>query len=137
MNQTKRPVGVTILAWIIIVSSGLNLPFNFLAMAVNPPISVYFYFLISTVSIVAGIFLLCLKNWARRAILWICLMVAVENIATAPYAMGKMESATGGMPVGLNIVMLVLVGGVVLFQGWVIFYLTRPKIREQFERTAC
>jgi len=88
-TKRKRPKGVLIFAWLIIVSSFLGLLNLAVSRAMNPQASLYAYLIIYPISIIVGIFLLKSKNWARTAIIIISVIVAVETLATLPYAMRK------------------------------------------------
>jgi len=168
----KRPAGITVFGWLIIIGSVLNLLFFGGSVGINPVISTYFYLVILPVSIVTGVFLLKLKEWARLAIIVISLLVMVETLATIPHVASRTkeyfskqfdqgfdsglearmrESAKGAkidaakvneiktmgreitVKVGTFIFMLFCVISLV-FNGSVIYYFGRPKIKRCFVR---
>lgn len=87
----KRPAGVTILGILIIIGSVLSLLSAQEAWKYNPPISNYLYVIVVPLSIVVGVFLLKLKNWARLAIIVISIIVSVETLITAPHALNMIK----------------------------------------------
>jgi len=88
-DAVKKPAGVMVFGWLIIIGSALNLLFYGGAIGINPPISNYFYIVILPVSIIIGVFLLKLKGWARVAIIVVSLLVMVETVATIPYVASR------------------------------------------------
>ena len=62
--ENKRPNGVTILGTLIIIGAVLSLLSIREGWQFNRPISNYLYLIIVPFSIVVGVFLLKLKNWA-------------------------------------------------------------------------
>ena len=85
----KRSKGVTIFSWLIIIGSILSLLSTKTGRQLSPPISHYFYFIISFASLVVGVYLLKLKQWARIAIIIISILVMTESLATAPYVLSE------------------------------------------------
>ncbi|NQT23137.1 MAG: hypothetical protein HQ579_06855 [Candidatus Omnitrophica bacterium] len=88
-NMRRRPAGVAIFGWLIIIGSVLGLLFSTAGKAINADVSYYLYLIICPLSVAVGIFLLKLKKWARTAIIIISIIVAIETLVTLPYAMGK------------------------------------------------
>jgi len=161
--EKKRPKGVTIFSWLIIVGS--LLPFSQVIQKRTEylPIIVYFTVVISVVSIIVAISLLKLKKWARIAIIAISILVAIKTLAIVPYSMNKIQSSLSerfeehykknvkekGRIIGqdvptaeearnltltfmksfMAVVILISLG----FNSGVIYYLTRPKVKEMFE----
>ena len=134
MDKTARLKGITIFAWVIIVGSAFDLLFNLPTSRINPVISVYFYLLMAPFSLVTGIGLLRLKNWARIAILVISPLVMAENIFTTPYVVAKMAAPDPRIARILEITTWTLVGLVLIFNAAILYYFTRPKVKEQFEK---
>ena len=89
--ENKRPNGVTILGTLIIIGAVLSLLSIREGWQFNRPISNYLYLIIVPFSIVVGVFLLKLKNWARIAIIAVSIIVSVETLITTPYAMNKFK----------------------------------------------
>ena len=87
----RRPVGITIFSWAIILGSVANILSLNDAMRINPGIWSFMYLIISPVSIVGAIYLLRQKDWARRAIVIISLIVAAETLVTAPQAVNDVK----------------------------------------------
>ncbi len=127
--EKKRSQGVTIFAWLVIIGSILNLVLNSAASDVNTQISVYFYYLVSPISIIIGIYLLKLKDWARIGIIAVSIMVGVETIVTTPYCLNKLQSTYPRT--GLPFIMAVLIS--LGFNCGLIYYFTRPTVKEQFK----
>lgn len=85
----KRSIGVTVFAWLVIVGTVMSMMSFAEARKINPNISTYFYMIALPASLLAAIYILKLKNWARTAIIVISLLVAIETFATAPRVMTK------------------------------------------------
>ncbi|MDD5136133.1 MAG: hypothetical protein PHX20_01985 [Candidatus Omnitrophica bacterium] len=85
----KRPAGVTIFSWVIIIGTVLSAMSLAEAQKVNPPLSNYFYFIILPASFIMAVYLLKLKNWARVGVIVIAILVSAETLITAPSAIKK------------------------------------------------
>jgi uncharacterized membrane protein YhaH (DUF805 family) len=126
--EKKRSKGVTIFAWLIIIGSILSILSKGLASEINPQISTYFYYFVSPISIIIGIYLLRLKDWARTGIIAVSIMVGIETLATSPYCLNRMESTYPGTGIDYIIAILISLG----FNCGVIYFFTRPKVKAQF-----
>ena len=111
--DNKRSKGITIFARIIIVCSAVMLfpCLGIFSTLMYPHSSVgigdYFLLIISISSIVAAVFLLKLKEWARITILIISVLVIIDNIIVSMPIVFKHFSVS--LPVTLTFLMLTLV----------------------------
>jgi len=130
--QNQRSKGVTIFAWSIIAVSFLNLlsrlEFLFRSFSKGTQVSVsgYFYLVISVISIIAGIYLLKLKNWARLVTIIISIIVFVDICIKVPPIVKNI--AVG--PAFFILLLFILIP--LLFEAGVVYYFTRSKVLEQF-----
>jgi len=88
----KRSGGVTALAVLIIIGSAMSLMSAIASSetrSINPAFSNYLHLVIAPASIVAAVFLLKLKNWARIAVIAISIIVLADTVVTAPYVLAK------------------------------------------------
>lgn len=130
--EKKRSVGITIIAWFSIIGFILSLPialnFNLLIGLYR---NIYFaYFMIlytiifNSLYVIAAVNLLKLKDWARRLmILWHIIGFPIRIINE--FFMKKQLNNNSAMTVFFVSVTSVLV-------LIIIYYLTRPKVKEQF-----
>ena len=174
--EKKRSKGITIFSWLIIIWSILSLASNKAAKEANPLIPYYFYFIIFSASIVIGVYLLKLKQWARIAIIIISILVMAESLATAPYDFregqkvfseafeksfeegfeksvkaakekfriksvkigiseieaDKKKALKSAMPFATTTIIILLLLSLG-FNCGVVYYFTRPKVKEQFK----
>jgi len=113
-----------------LVSFILKLP----ADNANPAFSNYFYYLASPFSILVGIFLLKLKNWARVATLILSILVAVETVLTTPHVLRQLIAMDPHGAFLTQLVLLIVTGCSLAFNGVMLYYFTRPKTKEQFKQ---
>lgn len=130
--ENKRSKGITILAWLIIIFSLLNLisRVDYLFKASRQPvllgISDYLYLAISVISLIASVYLLKVKNWARLLTIFMSLVVFVDIALKIPALIKQ-------IPLGsMLFILLLLVLIPLIFEAVVIFYFTRPAVRGQF-----
>jgi hypothetical protein len=130
--EKKRLLGVTIFSWLIIILSALNLisRLDYIIKSAQKTakvgISDYFYLAVSIVSIVSGIYLLKLKNWARLVTLFISTLVFFDVLL-------KGILLLRGLSFGhMQIIILFMIIVPLVFEGAVIFYLTRAQVRDTF-----
>ena len=124
--ENSRSKGVTIFAYLIIIGSFIGL---FSQNKINPIASIYFYYIVFPLSIIAAIFLLRLKDWARKAVIIISISVAVETIATASYCLNKVVSLYGPEK---KLAFIIAVFLSLIFNFAVIYFFTRPSVQKQF-----
>ena len=107
----KRLRGITIFSWLIIIGSVLNFLSNSSAAEVNPLFSVYFYYIISVLSIIIAFFLFKLKDWSRVSIIIVSILVGLETIVTTPHVLNQIEMHERiGLLIGLLIGMVLSLG---------------------------
>ena len=136
----KRSKSVTVLAWLLIVGSVSNtltslvsFVFKLPADNVNPALSNYFYYAASPFSILVGIFLLKLKNWARVAAIMLSILVAIETVLTTPYVMKQLIALNLYGSFVTRAVLLIATGCSLAFNVAILYFFTRPRIKEQFK----
>jgi len=131
----KRSKGITIFAWIILVSSAVMLfpCLGNLSTLMYPHNTVgirdYLLLIISISSIIAAVFLLKLKEWARITILVISAVIIINNILVSMSVILKNFSIS--IPLSSIMLMLTLIS--LAFEGGVIYYFTRPTVKGQFK----
>lgn len=87
----EKPDGITVFGIFIIIGSIFGLLNTGASRMVNYPLSVSLYLVIEPVSIVTGIFLIRLKNFARITIVIISLVVAFETAISMPYVIKRSQ----------------------------------------------
>ncbi|MBM3250484.1 MAG: hypothetical protein FJZ09_06590 [Candidatus Omnitrophica bacterium] len=133
--ENRRSKGITIFAWIIIVLSVINLIsrldyiFKGTLKDYTAGIGDYFYLIISILAIIAAIFLLKLKEWARIATLIVAALVIINIILVSLSTIFK--NFLVSLPASLIMLVITLIP--LAFEGGVIYYFTRPVIKEQFK----
>lgn len=150
----KRSIGVTAFSLLILGSSIFSLLKYEAALEIAHPISNYFYLIIFSVSIGVAIYLLKLRKWARIAIIVISILVMMESLAMLSYTANRsqkyfsktfeegykrlddkteMENEKKAFLSLMNILMAIFILVSLGFNCGVIYFFTRPKIKEQFE----
>ena len=114
--MTKRPIAVTILSAVYIVMGAVGFIYHFRELAAPGPSFALACVIeaIRVLAIVAGIFMLKARDWARwLAIAWIALHVLISFY-------------NGWQEVVMHAVFLAVI----------VFFLTRPAVNEFFRRSA-
>lgn len=132
--EKKRSVGLTIIGALFIIGSILSVAMLFLAHSpVILSLTMIVFFGFALIGFYAGVGILMLKPSAR--ILAIALL-----IVKIPYGIintfKDFNILISGSPIPIPLVLLPLFLGIVLVAGiniGIIFYLTRPKVKEQFK----
>lgn len=83
----KKPDGIMVFGVLIIIGSVFSLLSAREGWKYNPVVSNYLYLIVLPLAIVAAVFLLKLKNWARIVIIAISVIVLVETIITVPHVL--------------------------------------------------
>lgn len=128
--EHKRSRGVTLLAWFIITTSVIGLFGNASSGPLNSKLSIYFYWIILPLSIISGIFILKLKNWARVLTIFINIAIAIESIVTLPGLLNQSSTPPISISKGVMLLISLLCFGY-LFA--VILFFTRPRVKKQFK----
>jgi hypothetical protein len=86
--MNKRPLPVTLIAWIYIVTGTFGIAFHLKEFSGQPPGSHYeivWITLVRLLAVLAGIYLLRARNWARwLAIVWMAFHAAVSVFHSLP-----------------------------------------------------
>jgi len=128
--EKKRPMGVAIIGGLFLVGGVLSLfnLFNWKLTTfkyVGYGYFMFFYNLIATPSaIIAGVFLLKLKNWARKLCIILELSAIVFTMLT-PFTLAKELTDNTTM-----VIFSLAIG--IISTLLIIYYLTRPKIKAMF-----
>jgi hypothetical protein len=87
--MSKRPITVTILSWLLIVTGAMGLIAHFGELTAQPFHSdVIWISVVRLLAIVAGAFMLRGANWARwLAIAWIAFRVVIGGLHSVPQAL--------------------------------------------------
>lgn len=129
--EKQRSRSVTIFGWIFIISSILGL----LDFGRRPGLLNDFWliysFLNAALNLVAGIFVLRLKEWARRLVI-IVQILAIINTATSWVSALYWAQTKEFTPVTLYLSFFFSI----VWSVAVIFFFTRPQVRGQFVKTA-
>ena len=123
----RRSRGITIFGWIFIIFSILGL----LDFGRRPGLLNDFWliysFLTAALNLVAGIFILRLREWARRLVI-IVRILAIINTVTSWLSALHWAQTKEFTPVTLYLSFFFYI----VWSVVVIFFFTRPQVREQF-----
>jgi len=130
--ENQRSRGVTIFAWLIIALSFLNLlsrvEYMYRVTSKGFPLGIgdYFYLIISIFSIIFGIFLLKLKNWARLATIVISIIVFIDVCLKVPGIVKNIQLGP------IFVILLLFISVPLIFEAGVVYFFTRPTVQGQF-----
>ena len=137
----KKLIGAIALGIFFILSSirGINYGLHFLLNYKRNFVS-YYIIIISITSLILGIGILKLQEWARKGIIYYQIIIVFLGIILTPLL--KKEILHLGKDIGVTkkeivhgLTMIDIAGPIIeiLFTLIIIYYLTRPKVKEQFK----
>lgn len=132
----KRPLGVAVIAWLMLVGGVLNVYFMltnqhiypvYLGMAVSPALMRIIQLILAVIGIYCAIGLLQLKGNARKLYIGLSLFYAIETLVSF-----QMRIAATGLLQGPGAHSRLIAGiiGTIIglaIQGWMLFYVVRRK----------
>jgi hypothetical protein len=81
--MNKRPIYVTVLAYILIAAGAIGIAYHFTDFRVSPPMEYFGVLVVRLIAVMAGVYMLRGKDWARwLSIAWIALHLAISIFHT-------------------------------------------------------
>lgn len=81
--MNKRPIYVTVLAFILIAAGAIGIAYHFTEFRVLPPREYFGVLVVRLIAVIAGVYVLRGKNWARwLSIAWIAFHLAISIFHT-------------------------------------------------------
>lgn len=135
----KRSVGVSVASLVLIIFFGYSfLFFTFLFPAKNSPWFIVLRYalciIVSLLGLIASIFVLDIKRWARKSILYSCsFFLGLGIISDGVQLVISKWLGVQSLLIRFYVVFSIKKFGLYIFWLLLIIFLTRPKVKQQFK----
>ncbi|MFH1259183.1 MAG: hypothetical protein ABII74_05135 [Elusimicrobiota bacterium] len=119
--EEEKPVGVTIIGFLFIIFPVINV---FVKGISHSPLQLFFIGLAVSYSVISGIGILLLKEWARKLVLIFSILAIIDGLLT--FFINPQINLKNNLNLGMNI-------WNIIYFGLVLYYFTRSKTKEQFK----
>ena len=133
LGKVKRLKGLTIIAFLLIILGFFNLssPFYCSYILQNIPYLIY-SILYGLVAIIIGLGIFTLKKWARVAAIIVITISAIDAAYKTIIDIKRWGEGQHELQITFLLFSALLIMIAVGLWGIILYYLTRPKVKEQF-----